>query len=111
VLLSVTRRTHDCHVSGTHSYERYSALGATLKPRAPSCASHELRTPLNAILGWARILRSGSVDPSGFMRGFETIERNAVAQVQLIEDILDGSRIRKAKPLIKPTSAAVSGCE
>ena len=60
-------------------------------------ASHELRTPLNAILGWARMLRSGHVDPSGYARGLETIERNATAQVQLIEDILDGSRIITGK--------------
>ncbi|HEY5147601.1 MAG TPA: ATP-binding protein, partial [Polyangiaceae bacterium] len=56
-------------------------------------ASHELRTPLNAILGWARLLRSGNLEHSHFVRGLETIERNAVAQVQLIEDILDGSRV------------------
>ena len=60
-------------------------------------ASHELRTPLNAILGWARMLRSGQVDPSAFARGLETIERNALAQVRLIEDILDGSRIITGK--------------
>jgi PAS domain S-box-containing protein len=60
-------------------------------------ASHELRTPLNAILGWAQMLRGGSVDPSGFMRGLETIERNAKAQVRLIDDILDGSRIITGK--------------
>ncbi len=56
-------------------------------------ASHELRTPLNAILGWARLLRTGQLDPSGTLRAVETIERNAKSQVQLIEDILDGSRI------------------
>lgn len=60
-------------------------------------ASHELRTPLNAILGWARILRSGEVDAAAFTRGLETIERNANAQVKLIEDILDGSRIITGK--------------
>ncbi|MEO8904076.1 MAG: ATP-binding protein [Polyangiaceae bacterium] len=60
-------------------------------------ASHELRTPLNAILGWARILRSGEVDAAAFARGLETIERNANAQVKLIEDILDGSRIITGK--------------
>ena len=60
-------------------------------------ASHELRTPLNAILGWARILRTGQADASVFARGLETIERNAKAQVQLIEDILDGSRLITGK--------------
>lgn len=56
-------------------------------------ASHELRTPLNAILGWARLLRGGQLEPSAYLRAVETIERNAQAQVRLIEDILDGSRI------------------
>ncbi len=60
-------------------------------------ASHELRTPLNAILGWARMLRSGQLDPNGTLRAMEIIERNALAQVQLIEDILDGSRIISGK--------------
>ncbi|RYZ06129.1 MAG: hybrid sensor histidine kinase/response regulator [Myxococcales bacterium] len=56
-------------------------------------ASHELRTPLNAILGWARLLRGGQLEASAYLRAVETIERNAQAQVRLIEDILDGSRI------------------
>ena len=56
-------------------------------------ASHELRTPLNAILGWAHMLRTRSLDEKDYARATETIERNARAQVRLIEDILDGSRI------------------
>ncbi|MHC5538693.1 ATP-binding response regulator, partial [Singulisphaera rosea] len=55
--------------------------------------SHELRTPLNAILGWAKILHSGPVDPTDLEDGLSAIERNAVAQAQIIEDILDISRI------------------
>lgn len=55
--------------------------------------SHELRTPLNAVLGWARMLVSGSLDGEKARRAAETIERNAKAQAQLIEDLLDVSRI------------------
>jgi PAS domain S-box-containing protein len=55
--------------------------------------SHELRTPLNAILGWARILRSGEIPSEKRERALETIERNAVMQAQIIEDLLDISRI------------------
>lgn len=55
--------------------------------------SHELRTPLNAILGWARLLKTGEVAPDKRARALATIERNAVAQSQLIEDLLDMSRI------------------
>jgi PAS domain S-box-containing protein len=59
--------------------------------------SHELRTPLNSMLGWARLLREGKLDQSSATRAVETIERNARAQAQLIEDILDISRITVGK--------------
>src|SRR6267378_1048238 len=56
--------------------------------------SHELRTPLNAILGWTRMLRTGVLHgEEKLQRALETIERNARAQTQLVEDILDVSRI------------------
>lgn len=60
--------------------------------------SHELRTPLNAILGWASMLKNGGdVDEEIRNRAFETIERNARVQAQLIEDLLDVSRIISGK--------------
>ena len=59
--------------------------------------SHELRTPLNAILGWTSILRSGPYDTAQLDKGLATIERNGKAQVRLIEDILDVSRIITGK--------------
>jgi PAS domain S-box-containing protein len=59
--------------------------------------SHELRTPLNAILGWARLLRMGKLDDAARSRAIETIERNALSQAQLIEDLLDVSRIISGK--------------
>jgi signal transduction histidine kinase len=55
--------------------------------------SHELRTPLNAILGWTQILRSKRLDEVTTGRAFEAIERNAKSQAELIEDMLDVSRI------------------
>jgi PAS domain S-box-containing protein len=58
--------------------------------------SHELRTPLNAILGWSQILRNNP-SPEDVAQGMETIERNARAQVQIIEDLLDMSRIISGK--------------
>ena len=63
--------------------------------------SHELRTPLNAILGWTRLLRGGSLSAEKQARALETIERNAVAQTQLIEDLLDMSRIVGGKLLLQ----------
>lgn len=55
--------------------------------------SHELRSPLNAILGWAKLLRIRQLDEQKTNRALETIERNAKAQAQLIDDLLDISRI------------------
>ncbi len=55
--------------------------------------SHELRTPLSAILGWARLLRIGELEEQAATKAVETIERSAKAQAQLIDDLLDVSRI------------------
>src|ERR1051326_45421 len=59
--------------------------------------SHELRTPLSAILGWSHILSSNKLGKTEFARGLETIERNARVQSQLIDDLLDVSRIISGK--------------
>jgi CheY-like chemotaxis protein/two-component sensor histidine kinase len=68
-----------------------------LKDEFLAVLSHELRTPLNAILGWARMLRAGTLRDADIPRALETIERNAQAQAQLIEDLLDVSRIVSGK--------------
>src|ERR1043166_327702 len=59
--------------------------------------SHELRTPLSAILGWTHLVRTGSLDDTQMSRAIETIERNARSQSQLIDDLLDVSRIITGK--------------
>ncbi|GAB4386334.1 MAG: hypothetical protein Kow00121_52700 [Elainellaceae cyanobacterium] len=59
--------------------------------------SHELRSPLNPILGWAKLLRSRPFDDKARNRALEIIERNAKLQAQLIEDLLDVSRILRGK--------------
>ncbi|MDQ1922503.1 hybrid sensor histidine kinase/response regulator [Massilia pseudoviolaceinigra] len=71
--------------------------------------SHELRTPLSAILGWAQVLRRGSRDQADLQRGLQTIERNARAQAQLIEDLLDMSRITSGKVLLDMQTVAPAG--
>jgi PAS domain S-box-containing protein len=68
-----------------------------LKDEFLATLSHELRTPLTAILGWAQVLRRGSRDRDDLERGLQTIERNARAQAQLIEDLLDMSSIASGK--------------
>jgi len=59
--------------------------------------SHELRTPLNAMLGWSQLLLQGGRDDTSLKRGLSTIERNARAQSELIEDMLDMSRLLAGK--------------
>jgi signal transduction histidine kinase/ActR/RegA family two-component response regulator len=59
--------------------------------------SHELRTPLNAILGYARMLQSGIVAPDKQRKAIDTIERNATSLTQIVEDVLDISRIVSGK--------------
>jgi PAS domain S-box-containing protein len=68
-----------------------------LKDEFLATLSHELRTPLNAIVGWAKILHSGNVDAEDLEEGLAAIDRNAQAQTQIIEDLLDVSRIISGK--------------
>jgi PAS domain S-box-containing protein len=77
-----------------------------MKDEFLSTLSHELRTPLSAILGWAQVLRRGSRDQNDLNRGLQTIERNARAQAQLIEDLLDMSRITSGKVLLDMQTVA-----
>jgi signal transduction histidine kinase/ActR/RegA family two-component response regulator len=68
-----------------------------MKDEFLAVVSHELRTPLNAMLGWIQLLRSGSVPEARRSRALETIERAAKAQAQLVDDLLDVSRILSGK--------------
>jgi PAS domain S-box-containing protein len=68
-----------------------------LKDEFLSTVSHELRTPLTAMMGWVQLLRMGSLPADKQERALETVERNARAQGQLIEDLLDVSRILSGK--------------
>ncbi|MCA1568342.1 MAG: PAS domain S-box protein [Acidobacteria bacterium] len=68
-----------------------------LKDEFLATLSHELRTPLTSILGWARLLQTNNFDEAAMRRALETIERNARAQNQLVDDLLDTSRIITGK--------------
>lgn len=68
-----------------------------LKDEFLATLSHELRTPLNAVIGWSRMLMSGRLDHESSAHAIEVIERNAWAQKQIIEDILDVSRVVTGK--------------
>jgi PAS domain S-box-containing protein len=87
-----------------------------LKDEFLATISHELRTPLTAILGWAHMLRTGQFAEGSTTKALETIERNARAQAQLIEDLLDVSRIITGKlrldvRRVEPTSFVDSAVE
>ncbi|AFZ33180.1 PAS/PAC sensor hybrid histidine kinase [Gloeocapsa sp. PCC 7428] len=66
--------------------------------------SHELRSPLNPILGWVKLLQSRKFDEQATAKALATIERNAKLQTQLIEDLLDVSRILRGKMVLNVTS-------
>ena len=68
-----------------------------LKDEFLATVSHELRTPLNAVLGWAELLAAGGLDEDRSVHAVRVIKRNAVAQAQMIEDLLDVSRITTGK--------------
>ncbi|HEY0005678.1 MAG TPA: ATP-binding protein [Pyrinomonadaceae bacterium] len=79
-----------------------------LKDEFLATVSHELRTPLTAIMGWTHMLRKGRLDDSTAAHALGTIERNARSQAQLVEDILDVSRVitGKLRLNIGPVDAA-----
>lgn len=80
-----------------HAARQEAETANRAKDEFLATVSHELRTPLNAILGWAHMLRANRLDQITQSRALETIERNAKSQAQLIEDILDVSRIVTGK--------------
>ncbi|MDQ1613876.1 MAG: hypothetical protein QOG00_3807 [Pyrinomonadaceae bacterium] len=87
-----------------------------LKDEFLATLSHELRTPLTSILGWTNLLRSVKFDDATAARALETIERNARSQKQLVDDLLDASRIitGKLRLELKPTElkqVVESACE
>jgi signal transduction histidine kinase len=62
--------------------------------------SHELRTPLTSMLGWLRMLRTGRLDPAGVDRAYDVLERSTRLQAQIVEDLLDVSRIISGKMVL-----------
>jgi PAS domain S-box-containing protein len=76
---------------------RQAEESSRLKEEFLATISHELRTPLSAILGWTRMLRLGQLSKENELKALDTIERNARAQAQLVDDLLDVSRIITGK--------------
>jgi PAS domain S-box-containing protein len=76
---------------------REAEEASRLKDEFLATVSHELRTPLTAILGWVRMLRDGSLDDATAQKALESVDRNVRSQAQLIEDLLDISKIVSGK--------------
>jgi signal transduction histidine kinase len=95
-----------------HARERNSREEAEAANRSKdeflAMVSHELRTPLNAITGWTSMLLTGGLEPDRAKRALEIIERNARAQAQLIDDLLDINRIISGKLRIDVSSVDVA---
>jgi signal transduction histidine kinase/CheY-like chemotaxis protein len=83
-----------------HAARAEAETANRMKDEFLATVSHELRTPLNAIIGWSHMLRHDHLDEATMARAFETIDRNAKSQAQLIEDILDVSRVITGKLLL-----------
>jgi signal transduction histidine kinase/DNA-binding response OmpR family regulator len=88
------------------SLREKAEIASRLKDEFLATVSHELRTPLNAIIGWGQILQAGRLSPQKQKDALQTIFRNAKSQVQLINDLLDTSRLITGNlPLnLSPTS-------
>jgi signal transduction histidine kinase/ActR/RegA family two-component response regulator len=96
VIAQEVARRASVAVENAMSY-REAQEASRLKDEFLATVSHELRTPLTAVLGWATLVRARQADPAYVAKGLDTIERNARAQAQLIEDLLDLSRIITGK--------------
>ncbi len=83
-------------LDNARSYDQLQAANR-MKDEFLATLSHELRTPLNAILGYARMLRSGMLREDKKDHALETLERNATSLTQIVEDVLDVSRIASGK--------------
>lgn len=79
-----------------------------MKDEFLATVSHELRTPLNAIVGWSSMLTTNKFDEEVTFRAIQTIERNAKMQAQIIEDLLDVSRIITGKLNLQPRSTEIA---
>jgi signal transduction histidine kinase/CheY-like chemotaxis protein len=105
--LDAQRRAEELAASGEEllKREQTARVNAETAGRAKdeflASLSHELRTPLNALVGWLWWLRKGDLDEARQARALETIERNTQALAQLIEDLLDVSRIITGKLRLK----------
>jgi signal transduction histidine kinase/ActR/RegA family two-component response regulator len=92
-----TERELRAQIAVSEAARRTAEAASRVKDEFLATLSHEIRTPLNAVLGWTRILRSREIDTETLKRAIDVIDRNASAQLTLIGDMLDMSRIATGK--------------
>ena len=80
-----------------HEARERAETSSRIKDEFLATVSHELRTPLTAMLGWSRLLTQGRLDQEASKRAIEVIERNAISQSQIVNDLLDMSRVITGK--------------
>jgi PAS domain S-box-containing protein len=101
IFRDVTERRAAARASESERLYRQEQAANRAKDEFLATLSHELRTPMTAILGWVRMIRMGGLDEETFAAALEAIERSSHVQAQLIEDILDVSRIVAGKLQLK----------
>ena len=92
-----TERELRAQIATSEAARKTAEAASRVKDEFLATLSHEIRTPLNAVLGWTRILKSRNLDPATMQRAIDVIDRNAAAQLTLVSDLLDMSRIAVGK--------------
>ena len=92
-----TERELRAQIASSEAARRTAEAASRVKDEFLATLSHEIRTPLNAVLGWTRILKARDLDAPTLRRAIDVIDRNASAQLTLVSDLLDMSRIATGK--------------
>ena len=98
-----TEKELRAQIATSEAARRTAEAASRVKDEFLATLSHEIRTPLNAVLGWTRILKARSLDPATLERAIDVIDRNAGAQLTLVSDLLDMSRIATGKLRLEVT--------
>ena len=96
-------------LADAQSARRQAEAASRMKDEFLAIVSHELRTPLNAIIGWAHMLGASQLDEAGTVKALQIIERNALMQARLIDDLLDVSRFATGQAVVQTSPIAIAG--
>ena len=102
-----TERELRAQIASSEAARKTAEAASRVKDEFLATLSHEIRTPLNAVLGWTRILKSRNLEPATLQRAIDVIDRNASAQLTLVSDLLDMSRIAAGKLRLEVTPVDV----